>query len=93
MPVPSILLSQSAPVEVVVLRFDGYPVLIIERGVKTLERMVTSEDEPHLVEMLWDGQVMFSMNREEVLENKFSSRDKIDEHPTGTALQALGRIY
>jgi|GEM_PF-5232152 len=92
MPALSILLSQAVPVEVVVLRFDGYPVLIIERGVKTLERMVSSADEPHLVEMLWDGQVVFSMNREEVLENKFFRRDEIDEHPTGTALQALDRI-
>ena len=42
--------------------FDGVEVLRIEDGVKCYEVLVPANTEPNLIEMRWDGEVVYAVS-------------------------------
>ncbi len=44
------------------LYFDGVEVLRIEDGVKCYEVSVPADTEPNLIEMRWDGEVVYAVS-------------------------------
>ena len=43
------------------IKFDGIEVIRIEDGKKSKEVMVVADKKPELIEMLWDGEVVYAI--------------------------------
>jgi len=42
--------------------FDGVEVLRIENGVKCYEVLVPADTQPNLIEMAWDGEIVYAVS-------------------------------
>lgn len=47
--------------KVIQIKFDGIEVIRIEDGRKSKEVMVCADKKPALIEMLWDGEVVYAI--------------------------------
>lgn len=63
-------LPQNYQPQVVQLFFDGVRVLHVEDGVETYHQLNCPDIEPELIEMLWDGQVVLELQRQQVTVNR-----------------------
>ncbi len=64
---------------VIQLHFDGIEVLRIEDGKKSYEKLVLASVEPELIEMRYDGEIVYVLaaNSSQVLLNRLSSEPEI----------------
>lgn len=65
--------------KVIQLHFDGIEVLRIEGGNKSYEKLIPVGVEPDLIEMRWDGEIVYALapKSSQVLLNRLGSEPEI----------------
>lgn len=66
---------------IIQIKFDGIEVIRIENGEKSKEVMVRADKKPELIEMLWDGEVVYAIAPQSgsVLINRLGKEPKVPD--------------